>query len=68
LAVTDPEIIPGPLQLYEPPPVPNNPTVTVEQVKVPEFVALAVGGVVFCETIVVAVFEQPVIVLVTSKV
>ena len=51
--------MPGPDQLYVPPPVPVKLAVNVVQFNVLVFEALAVGAVVFCVMVVFAVAEQP---------
>jgi hypothetical protein len=59
LAVVPPVIVPGPDQLYDPPPEPLREAVVVEHVKVVVLDAVGEGAVVFCETDVLAVAVQP---------
>ena len=51
VAVAAPAVIPGPDQMYVPPPVPITVPVVVKQVNVVEFEAEGVGAVVFCVTV-----------------
>jgi hypothetical protein len=57
--VEPPDVIPGPLQLYVPPPPPVKTAVVDEHVNVEAFVAVATGAVVFCVIEVFAVAIQP---------
>jgi hypothetical protein len=59
VAVVPPAVMPGPDQLYVPPPVPVNVAIVVVQFNVLVLEALAVGAVVFCVMVVFAVAVQP---------
>ena len=66
--VVPPAVIPGPDQAYVPPPPPVKAAVVVAQVKVVELEAVGEGAVVFCVTVVVAVYVHPVAGLTTFTV